>query len=242
MTLLLESGADLTIRDRNGKTPLDLALDNGRLDVAMFLLECMECGGSQDHIALTRLEAVSQDFPSDVAQPLFGRDEGTSTQEEKVISLHTASMEGDLETVRGLLDGGADVNERDASYRTPLLCASTVGSAEVAKSLIKYGADVNLRERAGWAPLHMASYYGHLDFVHLLLGQAGQGADVNAKTVGHWTALHLASYFGYFEIVKALLDGVANVHVQNDEGRTPTEVASRAGRRGIVQLLAASCT
>ena len=235
MALLFESGADLNIRNRNGKTPLDLALDNGRLDIAKFLVERMGCGGSQDRIALTRLEAVSQEPPSNVAQPLFGRDEGTSIQDEMIISLHTASMKGDLEIVRGLLDGRADVNERDTSCRTPLLCASMVGSAEVAKSLIKYGADVNFRERTGWAPLHIASYYGHLDFVHLLLGQ---GADVNAKNVGSWTALHFASNFGYFEIVKALLNGEANVHARNDEGRTPTEVASRAGSRDIVQLLA----
>ena len=235
MALLFQSGADLNIRNRNGRTPLDLALDNGRLDVAKFLLECMGCGGSQDHIALTRLEAVSQDSPSDVAQPLFGRDEGASIQEEKVISLHTASVEGDHEIVRGLLDGGADVNEQDTSYRTPLLWASIVGSAEVAKSLIQYGTDVNLRERAGWAPLHVASYYGHLDFVHLLLGQ---GADANAKNVSHWTALHIASRIGHFEVVKALLNGGANAHVRNDEGRTPIEVASRAGMQNVVRLLA----
>ena len=35
--LLLDSGAHLDVRDRKNKTPLDLALENGRHDVASFL-------------------------------------------------------------------------------------------------------------------------------------------------------------------------------------------------------------
>jgi ankyrin repeat protein len=60
---------------------------------------------------------------------------------------------------------------------------------------------------------------------------------MNAKKQDLWTPLHIASGNGYLEIVKLLLERGAKVHVQNDEGRTPSQVALRSGERGISRLL-----
>jgi len=170
--------------------------------------------------------------PPGVTQSSIDRGIGANNS-DKGISLCTASEEGYIETVRSLLDSGTDVNERDDIHRTPLFHASRKGRVEVAKLLIEYGADVNSQDGAGWAPLHAASRHGHLDVLRLLLDH---GADVDAGRHDQWTALHIASQPGHFEVIEALLK-LANVGVRNDEGRTPSQVASRSGKRNIVRLL-----
>jgi ankyrin repeat protein len=49
--------------------------------------------------------------------------------------------------------------------------------------------------------------------------------------------LHLALDHGHFETVKLLLERGANVHVHNDVGWTPFQMASTRGQRKIAELL-----
>jgi ankyrin repeat protein len=232
VTLLLGSGADVNIHNRNNKTASDdLVLDNGRLDVARYLSEWMG-SACLDGINLASLEE-SQNSPPDVARASLGCGNGPNIPDETT-SLHAASEMGDLVIMQSLLETGADVNERDEAYATPLVCASEEGRLEVAKLLIEYGADANLPDWTGWTPLHAASHYGHADVVHLLLDH---GADLDAKNQRQCTALHLALDCSSFKTVKALLERGVNVHVQDDLDQTPFQIASRRRDRELMRLL-----
>jgi hypothetical protein len=156
VTLLIGSGADVNIHNSNNETASDLALDNGRLDVARYLSGWMGSAESLDLINLASLERESQDPPPDVARASLGCGNGPNIPDETT-SLHAASEMGDLVIMQSLLETGADVNERDEAYTTPLVYAALGGRLEVAKLLIEYGADVNLPEWTGWTPLHAAS-------------------------------------------------------------------------------------
>ena len=95
-----------------------------------------------------------------------------------------------VETVRLLVDHGADVNALDCSHSTPLHLASLRGVLEVVQILIKHGADVNAQNETNSTPLHRASLLGDIQIVQLLIGH---GADVTAKDWKHQTPLHYAS-------------------------------------------------
>lgn len=235
MRLLLKSGADVNSRNSKDVVPLDMALHNGRPDVARFLEKYMEVvkSESQDPIDVTGSDTELQDPLTEGAQPPVDPGKGMDSPDSGT-SLHTASEAGDVETVRLLLKSGADVKERDAYHQTAILVASRSGRLQVVKLLIEYGADVNSHDGIGFVPLHVASRNGHLDVVQSLLDH---GADVNAKTHDHWTALHFACIIGHAEIVEALLNQGANIGVRNDEGRTPSQVASQYGVRKIGRLL-----
>jgi len=109
-------------------------------------------------------------------------------------SLIDASLAGDAEEVKLLLDAGADVHALDdyalrrASYR---------GHTEVVKLLLEAGANVH-----AWGDyaLHMASLRGHTEVVKLLLEA---GANVHACDD---IAMQLASLHGRTEVVKLLSD------------------------------------
>jgi len=243
VVLLLKSGANLNIRNSDDKTAFELAHDlPERLLVeanlphpvpsirpAMESLEEVRTGS----IDMKPLDTASQGTDPNTAQrPSLGLDEVAIPSQRT--SLHLASGEGDLEVVLSLLDGGVDVNERNAFQETALLLATSRGRFGVARLLIEYGADVNAHNKVGITPLFAATRRNHLDVVYLLLDH---GAYVNAKNQEEWTALHIASYYGYVEIIQALVHRGAHIDVRNVEGWTPSQLAQRNGYREIVELL-----
>jgi ankyrin repeat protein len=71
--------------------------------------------------------------------------------------LAKAIRDGDLKAVRAQLDGGADVNARDADDNTPLLLAAGYAGPDCVELLLKKGADVNAKNKLGVTPLHRAA-------------------------------------------------------------------------------------
>ena len=63
--------------------------------------------------------------------------------------------------MRSLLEGGGDVNDRDAFHQTALTLASRNGMSQGAQLLIKYGVEVNCLDGVGWSLLQLATVGGH---------------------------------------------------------------------------------
>ena len=68
-----------------------------------------------------------------------------------------AAREGDLDTAKVLLDGGADINQTTNYGWTPLLTAVNNRHYALAKMLLERGANPNLANRGGWTPLYIAT-------------------------------------------------------------------------------------
>ena len=89
-----------------------------------------------------------------------------------------AAAHGDLDTIKGLLKSGADVNSARADGVSALHLAAGAGNVEIARVLMTAGANVAASTvLLGTRPLHMAAENGHADVVNLLLAH---GADPNA--------------------------------------------------------------
>jgi len=113
-------------------------------------------------------------------------------------ALHLAARQGNIETVKTLLEAGADVNAVSAGDKTsPLLIATINGRFDLGKRLLDHGADPNLASEAGATPLYAAvnvtwapkalypqpraflqQNLSYLDFMKELLDK---GADPNAR-------------------------------------------------------------
>ncbi|MFF4105113.1 ankyrin repeat domain-containing protein [Streptomyces sp. NPDC001903] len=57
-----------------------------------------------------------------------------------------AARAGDAEAVRAAVEGGANIEVRDAELRTPLLLASLGNHVEAARALVAAGADVDAQD------------------------------------------------------------------------------------------------
>jgi serine/threonine protein kinase len=76
---------------------------------------------------------------------------------EDATPLLTAISKGDINQVRSLLDGGANVNEAGHDGVTPLIAAVAHERLDAAQLLIEHGADVNLTDSSRNTPLMVAA-------------------------------------------------------------------------------------
>jgi len=155
--------------------------------------------------------------------------------------LHKASIFGDVDIMRWLLNHSADPNAQDDGRRTPLHIAALNMKPEAVQVLLEHNADVNSRSDQGITPLYnIISYADHhpegkiVDVIQRLLEH---GADPNACDHDHSTPLHRASSRGLLEVARVLLNYGANVDEKDGEGRTPFQIASETGYHKITKLL-----
>ncbi|MGO0306135.1 ankyrin repeat domain-containing protein [Endozoicomonas acroporae] len=152
----------------------------------------------------------------DVENILLGATKELSPDDKNLLK---AAKDGDLASVKTLLEQGADIESRDRYGETPLFLAVTPENKEVLNFLLAAGASVNVRNSSGQTPLHGA-FSG--ETVQQLLAW---GADIEARDNCGNTPLFLACYNADLEILKVFLDAGACVNARSDSGRTPLHMA-----------------
>ena len=152
--------------------------------------------------------------------------------------LADAAMRGDVEMVRSLLEGGADLDAPQGDGMTALHWAAERGDQEIAKLLISAGADMEAGTRiGGYTPLHLASKGGHAAVAAVLLEAGG---DANALTGSSAaTPLHLAAAAADGEaVVSLLLSQGADVNAREaSAGQTPLMFAAGYNRAASIRTL-----
>ena len=139
-----------------------------------------------------------------------------------------------FQTAKLLRDKGAHPNIGHKGDNTPLHSAAFYGDLEMVQVLLKYKADVNAQNSGGRTPLDSASegfYFGATTNIALSLSKVARlllehGADVNARSNYHTTPLHFAAKFGRVEVVRVLLEHVANLGMEDDDGKTAIQAVS----------------
>jgi ankyrin repeat protein len=152
--------------------------------------------------------------------------------------IHDAAMQGDLETVKGLLKDNPNlVSGIDGIGDTPLHVAALYGNKDIAEWLLAQGADVNAKNNAGDRPLHDAAVNGQKDGAALLLANK---AEINARNNKGQTPLYRAASIGRKDVVELLLACKADVNAKDKDGNTPLHEAAAGGHQGVVGLLLAA--
>jgi len=104
-------------------------------------------------------------------------------------ALVQAAIHGDLQRVRELVSGGADVNETDQYGWLAVHRAAANDRDEVVSYLLAASSAIEARGTDAWTPLHLACVSGSARAVTALVKG---GADVNAVARKNNTPLHLA--------------------------------------------------
>lgn len=126
------------------------------------------------------------------------------------LNLHSASLKGDIETVKLLIESGTDVNARNKDGQSPLHWAAFRGHYKIAELLIEAGANVNAACIKKWSPLHWAAKEGHIKLAELLIKS---GADINATTKSGDTPTWVALINGNFKIA-ILLSNLGGINIE----------------------------
>ena len=236
--LLLENGASVRGQNKNGQTPLHLAVERRLLGVVELLLKLGADVDAQDNEDMAPLHVASEtDDSGTIAQLLveYGasihlRDKNGRTPLHLASQLHTSSV------VTLLLKVGAEVDAQDHDGMTPLLFASRHDSTGAdAQLLLEHGASVHMRNKNGQTPLHLASLDQFSGPIELMVQF---GADVNTQDDDDMTPLLYASQSDRFgDAAQLLLERGASIHVRNRKGQTPLHLASQRSNPFSVESL-----
>jgi ankyrin repeat protein len=183
-------------------------------------------------IATVALFLVQSQSPPSSAQPV--RPDSPREGEPIAADLVTAIRNGDVPSVRKLIEDGADVNARDAEGNTPLLMASFYAGPDCVDLLIEKGADVNAANRADVTPLIRAAT--SYEKARLLVA-AGAKVRVRTTDLGNTPLLLAARRAGNSRTVQMLLECGADATERNDAGVGPVLAATAGGDIETVRLL-----
>lgn len=136
-----------------------------------------------------------------IAAAAFASGEGES--QSPSITIHEASLLGDVDAIKGHVAAGADINSVDEYGSTPLTIAATFGQSRVARVLIELGADVGIPNDEGSTPLHTAAFLCRKDIVRMLLEA---GASTRARNATGLRPIDMV--LAPFDQVKPIYDGI----------------------------------
>jgi len=102
-----------------------------------------------------------------------------------------------VESMKLLLDAGADINGGSYMNQPPLWFATRKNNLEAMRLLIERGANINKPDNNGAIPVMAASFSGHLEAAKLMVES---GADLSATTIYRQNAADIAFERGYNEV------------------------------------------
>ncbi|XP_013408002.1 SH3 and multiple ankyrin repeat domains protein 3 isoform X4 [Lingula anatina] len=149
--------------------------------------------------------------------------------------LHMASIKGNLEAIKVMLELGASANYKDAHGLTPLYHAVMHDINPVCvETLLRDHATMGLQDDKGWTEVHQACFYGRVQHLeHLLF----YGAEMNMKNSGGNTPLHVCALNNQESCARVLLFRGADSHAINFANQTPFQVAIIAGNFDLAEVI-----
>ena len=236
---LVEAGADINARNKDGNT-------------ALMLATCNKEDGEAICDLLLKAGAGVNEKDNDVWTPLMW-----------------AARYSSPELCRKLINAGAEIDGKDNEGWTPLMSAARYSSPEVCKVLIEAGADINAKKKDGSTALMLATCNGeNASSICDLLAQnraeinahnkdgdtaliwaarfsTGEtckklvkaGASIDTSSPQGRQVFMQSAFNAKTEVCEILIDAGANVNEKGEEGITALIAASAAGNSATVKLL-----
>ena len=175
--LLLNEEIEIDKEDYSGNKALYFAIQEGYLEI----VKCLITAGSQinrtdsDKYGNTYLHLACIMDHTEIVKTLItaGIRSINCENNEGVTPLQAAIKNDNLELVKLLLAAGAQVNQRNTSYKTgfitPLMVACINNNLEILKILIKNHADIDKTTTNGTTALIIAQRLGHTEIIDFLI-------------------------------------------------------------------------
>lgn len=216
--LLIEGGnASVDLETKNGKTALDLAIENAHIEVVRYLL--MECNAEETEKFYTV---------------------GMSEYVSKVGKYMNQDPESVLKIIDTCLGVGMDLNSRNNDGYTALHRMAEHDGLEILKILIGRGStiDLNAQTSSGWTPLHKALLYKSYNIAEFLITQ---DIDLSLTTSCGKTVLYFAVRSEDNRCVDILirkyLEASRSLDEETRSGETALYIAAEQGNEANVRLL-----
>jgi len=178
--VLLDNGADINLLDNINMSPLNTAINENKTEIANILIERGANVNYKNIYGITPQHLAARTKNSSVLKKLLSKKEIEIDPMDNTGAspLIYASIIGDIECMKILLDNGANINVIDINGRTPIFYALESGQIDALKLLIDKGADLNKKDKKGNTLLDFATINRNFEVIKLLLEN---GIDINYK-------------------------------------------------------------
>ena len=211
------------------------AVTSGDVQTVQTLLRGGACTkvGIQDALQTLTYQQMKADKKHQIVMALL--ENGANPNADNL--LWSAAQNGDMETLRVLLDRGGKRSLRESGWNSPLIGGINGGQKKAVKFLIEQGADPNAKDGAEQTALTLAVQKNWADVVETLLDK---GAHLNQKPMQNMPGpLMTAAQMGYPEIVELLLERGEKPDTKDSFHRTALSYAAGNGNVKSVTLLIA---
>jgi ankyrin repeat protein len=245
---LLDLNANPALTDKDGNTPLLLAITHGHTAAADVLLVpsaqagMLQVQGAGKMSALCR--ACEQGLAGIVERLLDLDANPALTDKDGNTPLILAIVHGHAAAAEKLLSQKAQVVALDVqsagSLRSAIMRASERGMVAMVEKLLSMGAKVGLKDKYGKTALILALENSHEAVAEILLPQTAQAGALDVQGTGYLdrkSALMISSKLGLSSTAEKLLRLHANAKLKDSQGKTALDLARENGHEACVSLL-----
>ena len=229
--LLIENGADVHSKNKDGETPLILALADNNIQIIAELLKKDAGGYILNAVVENNLELTNKLLSHTKEHKQSWNN--WRYIDTKNYAIHHAVINNNIDMVKLLIENGADILKKNKDDMTPLLLALTGDNKQIIVELIKHD-DTLLKDAGNY--ILKAVIKNDLVLTKSLLSFSNElnlDWDNSYISKPENYALHHAVINKNLAMVNLLLENGADFHKPNQNGKTALLLASEEGASSI---------
>lgn len=233
ITFLIDKGAKINTRNKNGWTPLHEAVILGNGNIISILnqneadfFSINNNGENAFDLVFDRGVEYTENIVTSELVDLRNSRENTP--------LFYAIDRGSPDIVQVLLDKGADINASNVNGETPLHQAITTDNIVISNMLISRGSNIEAKDKQDNTPLHHCVFWNASETARLLVDN---GALIDSKNRSGRTPLHEAVLSEDRGIVTFFIRKGSNLNSRDNNGQTPLYYAVKNNQFDILSTL-----
>jgi ankyrin repeat protein len=204
--MLVAGGASISVRNREGCTPIHIAARLG-------FSECLKYLVSRDNAGVPAVVSLKESVSGDSA-------------------LHFAVNSGSLDCVRLLITANADIDCVNSNHMTPLLIAAVGGFDKLLIRICSENPDYNLCGPDKKTAAFFAVESENIEFLQIIKGKK---FDFDAPDINGDTLLHCATKMDALQSISFLMTNGSNPFALNRKKETPMQLLKSKAAENILR-------